>query len=229
MVHKHTCPGDGVWRGQASVGRADGTQGRRCARVASPQYLHATSHASLIDSFWLRGWLIMKGAICTRTAPLFWIFISLFQNPRTRLVRKIGSQNQSITFHVCDYMSLTPHTLQPKSGQCWISTFKMTCMMTATWHATTLVRHTSESHSLVSHPPPCEWLSVSQCESRHSKTHVAPLEPSPNSNRINRIINYFPQCTKLLHHGSSDGIPRLTLLPTVCGCVCVCVWHGVSK
>ena len=52
---------------------------------------------SSIDWFWLRGWLINKGAICTRTAPLFWIFISLFQNPRTRSVRKIGSQNQSIT------------------------------------------------------------------------------------------------------------------------------------
>ena len=52
-----------------------------------------------IDWFWLRGWLINKGAICTRTAPLFWIFISLFQNPRTRLVRKIGSQNQSIVLY----------------------------------------------------------------------------------------------------------------------------------
>ena len=56
-----------------------------------------------IDWFWLRGWLINKkaisinkGAICTRTAPLFWNFISLLEGPRTRLVRKIGSQNQSI-------------------------------------------------------------------------------------------------------------------------------------
>ena len=52
--------------------------------------------SAAIDWFWLRGWLINKGAICTRTAPLFWIFISLFQNPRTRLVRKISSPNQSI-------------------------------------------------------------------------------------------------------------------------------------
>jgi len=49
-----------------------------------------------IDWFWLRGWLIKKGAICTRTAPFLWIFISLFRNPRTRLVRKIGSKNQSV-------------------------------------------------------------------------------------------------------------------------------------
>jgi len=50
----------------------------------------------LVDWFWLRGWLINKGAICTRTAPLFRIFISLFQNPPTGLVWKIGSQNLSI-------------------------------------------------------------------------------------------------------------------------------------
>jgi len=56
-----------------------------------------------IDWFWLWGWLInkgaiqiTKGAICTRSAPLFWNFISLFQGPQTRLVRKISSQNQSI-------------------------------------------------------------------------------------------------------------------------------------
>jgi len=54
---------------------------------------------AFIDWFWSRGWLIDKGAICTRTAPLFWIFISLFQHPRTRLVRKIGSQNQSIAVY----------------------------------------------------------------------------------------------------------------------------------
>jgi len=32
-----------------------------------------------IDWFWLQGWLINKGAPCTRSAPLFRIFISLFQ------------------------------------------------------------------------------------------------------------------------------------------------------
>ena len=59
-----------------------------------------------IDWFWLWGWLINKGAIsinkgaiCTRTAPLFWNFISLYQGPRPRLVRKIGSRNQSIDSH----------------------------------------------------------------------------------------------------------------------------------
>jgi len=49
-----------------------------------------------IDWFWLWGWLINEAAICTGTAPLFWNFISLLERPRTRLVRKIGSQNQSI-------------------------------------------------------------------------------------------------------------------------------------
>ena len=47
----------------------------------------------VIDWFGLWGWRINKGAIFTRTAPLFWNFISLFQGSRTRLVRKIGSQN----------------------------------------------------------------------------------------------------------------------------------------
>jgi len=50
----------------------------------------------LIDWSWLWGGLIYKGAICTGTAPLFWNSISLFERPRTRWVRKIGSQNQSI-------------------------------------------------------------------------------------------------------------------------------------
>ena len=54
-----------------------------------------SSRTPAIDWFWLRGWLTNKGAICTRTAPLFGIFISLFQIPRTRLVWKIDSQNQS--------------------------------------------------------------------------------------------------------------------------------------
>jgi len=49
-----------------------------------------------IDWFWLRGWLLHTGAICTRTAPLFLICISLFERPRTRLVRKVRSQHQSI-------------------------------------------------------------------------------------------------------------------------------------
>jgi len=56
---------------------------------------HPISHM-WIDWFWLRGWLIDKGAICTGTAPLFWNCIFLFKRPRTRLVWKIGSQNQSM-------------------------------------------------------------------------------------------------------------------------------------
>jgi len=48
------------------------------------------------NTFWLRGWPNNKGAICTGTAPLFWNFISWFKRPRTRIVRKIGRQNQSI-------------------------------------------------------------------------------------------------------------------------------------
>jgi len=59
-----------------------------------------------------------KGAICTRTAPLFWNFISLFQGPRTRLVRKIGSRNQSnrliliykcMHIHICVYIHTYTH------------------------------------------------------------------------------------------------------------------------
>ena len=57
---------------------------------------HHWPRLAAIDWFWLLGWLINKGEICTRTAHLFWIFISSLQNPRTRLVRKIGCQNQSI-------------------------------------------------------------------------------------------------------------------------------------
>ena len=71
-----------------------------------------------IDWFWLWGWLINKGAtkinkgaICTRTAPLFWNFISLFQGPQTRLVRKIGSQNQSIVLSI-------PKQDHPKKNLC---------------------------------------------------------------------------------------------------------------
>ena len=65
-----------------------------------------------IDWFWLWGWLINKGAICTRTAPLFWNFISLFQGPRTRLVRKIGSQNQSIVYstRALSHCNILQHT-----------------------------------------------------------------------------------------------------------------------
>jgi len=50
----------------------------------------------VIDWLWLRGWLINNRTICTRIALLFWNFISLFEKPRTRLVGKIRSQNQSI-------------------------------------------------------------------------------------------------------------------------------------
>jgi len=67
-------------------------------RVPSISFIFTGSKIARIDWFWLRGWLINKGAICTRSAPLFWNFIFLFQSPRTRLVRKIGSQNQSIAF-----------------------------------------------------------------------------------------------------------------------------------
>jgi len=49
----------------------------------------------VIDWFWLQGWLINKGAICTGIAPLFWNFIFLFERPRRRL-GKIGGQHQSI-------------------------------------------------------------------------------------------------------------------------------------
>ena len=56
-------------------------------------YMHTITHW-----FWLRGWLIYKGAICTGTAPLFWNFISLFERPQTRFKRKISSQDQS-TIH----------------------------------------------------------------------------------------------------------------------------------
>jgi len=62
-----------------------------------PTCWHTDTHdGTPIDWFWLRGWLIHKGAICTGTASLFWNSISLFERPRTRLVRKFGSQNQSI-------------------------------------------------------------------------------------------------------------------------------------
>ena len=56
------------------------------------------SNLNLIDWFFLRGWLNNKWAICIGTAPSCWDFISLFERPRTRLVGKIGSQNQSIDF-----------------------------------------------------------------------------------------------------------------------------------
>jgi len=69
--------------------------GSRCI-LSSWRETHKPHDSFPIDWFWLRGWLINKGAICTRTAPLFWIFISLFQDPRTKLERNIGSQNQSI-------------------------------------------------------------------------------------------------------------------------------------
>jgi len=72
-----------------------------------PFYGYAYISWFTIDWFWLRGWLINKGAICTRTAPLFWIFISLFQSPRTRLIRKIGSQNQSIVTAL-NWLNSTP-------------------------------------------------------------------------------------------------------------------------
>jgi hypothetical protein len=49
-----------------------------------------------INRFWLRGWLNHKEIICTGAAPLFWNFIFLFERPWTRLVRKIGFQNQCI-------------------------------------------------------------------------------------------------------------------------------------
>jgi len=87
-----------------------------------------------IDWFWLRCWLINKGAICTRTAPLFWNFISLFQGPRTRLVRKIGSQNQSIFVQsvlVC--VSVCSGTLAPFSSR-RIALHVMTCIhICVTW------------------------------------------------------------------------------------------------
>ena len=53
-----------------------------------------------IDWFWLRNWLINKGAIYTGTPPLFWNFISLFERPRTRLAGKIQIQNQSIQLNL---------------------------------------------------------------------------------------------------------------------------------
>jgi len=57
-----------------------------------------------IDWFWLRGWLNNKGALCSLILE-FWYkslisfireLISLFERPRTRLLYKIGSQNQSM-------------------------------------------------------------------------------------------------------------------------------------
>ena len=51
---------------------------------------------AVINWFWLRGWQNNKRAICAGTAHVFWNFISLFERPRTRLVGKIGSQNQSV-------------------------------------------------------------------------------------------------------------------------------------
>jgi len=62
------------------------------------KHKHIHTHAGIytIDWFWLRVWLINKGAICTGTASVFWKFVSLFGRPRTRLVGKIGIQNQSI-------------------------------------------------------------------------------------------------------------------------------------
>jgi len=65
----------------------------------------------------LRRWLINKEAICTGTAPLFWNFLSLFERPRTRLVRKIGSQNQSIKKWVWR-QNLSP--LRPGRFQCGV-------------------------------------------------------------------------------------------------------------
>jgi len=73
-----------------------------------------------IDWFWLRGWLIIKGAICAGTAPLFWEFISLFERPQTKLVRIIRSRNQSIShstqsWHTHDALIESQNTLTTHS------------------------------------------------------------------------------------------------------------------
>jgi len=80
-----------------------------------------------IDWFWLRGRLNNKRAICTGTAPLFGNSISLFERPRTRLVRNIGSQNQSIA--ECHYGGGDFSRAKRLSSKCtrtqkrWISGF----------------------------------------------------------------------------------------------------------
>ena len=86
-----------------------------------------------IDWFWLRGWLINKGAICTGSAPLFWNIICLFERPRTRLVGKIGSQNQSIFATHCN-------TLQHTTTHC--NTLQHTC------NTITVARHSCVSISV---------------------------------------------------------------------------------
>ena len=49
---------------------------------------YVTWLSTLWDLFWLRGWLINKGAICTRTAPLFWHFNTLFEKATNKISTK---------------------------------------------------------------------------------------------------------------------------------------------
>jgi len=89
---------------------------------------------SWIDWFWLQGWLMNKRAICTGTAPLFWKFIFLFERPRTRLVRKTGSPNQSMGLvtqkWVTSHMSESWSTLMICVAQEWVTSQTRNALLT---------------------------------------------------------------------------------------------------
>jgi len=64
-------------------------------------YIYINTH--IIDWFWKSGWLIHKSALCTGIAPLpQWGQNAYNISTNSQLVRKIGSQNQSIVAAVQD-------------------------------------------------------------------------------------------------------------------------------
>ena len=75
-----------------------------------------------------------KRAICTGTAPLFWKFIFLFERPRTRLVRKTGSPNQSMGLvtqkWVTSHMSESWSTLMICVAQEWVTSQTRNALLT---------------------------------------------------------------------------------------------------
>jgi len=93
---------------------------RSLRNIISVTHVTARHDTSLIDWFWLRGWLINNRAICTRIALLCWNCIPLFEKPRTRFVGKVTSTNQSMC-HTHDCKTLTArHDDTP--SVCWINT-----------------------------------------------------------------------------------------------------------
>ena len=204
-----------------------------------------TRHDTLIDWFWLWGWLINKGAIeinkgaiCTRTAPLFWNFISLFQGPRTRSVRKIGSQNQSI-----DVLSWCFHF----GSLLHVFTLHVHCSIgVLTWCVYTSQRslHVFILACFVTHIALCLSLTM-RCASHEccavtdthvcgvTLPHVALWLPA----RCAVILTYVALWFSLLLvvHEKFDRQFCVSLVPygrLMCVCVCarMCVWvYGIER